>query len=242
MGDPACGIPYGRFGRLLMVLIATRAKFQQSPDIWLGDSLTDVLSTLGVGRSGYYYDVMHSQIKAIMGLTVDVTRRHRYDGRHAASTTTYKVGSGADSADFPLMLHLTRPFYEEVINKGVPVCAKTVLGLKKSLALDLYCWITWRAYSMVPGKALKLHMRVLHQQFATRNKCMRGFKFQVGEQLALLESAYPELRNRWWFEGSYLVLDGVTPHVPPVSRKVEAEGAPFDREGVHFTVDNLVTT
>jgi hypothetical protein len=88
---------------------------------------------------------------------------------------------------------LSEAFFNEVVSHPIPVDMRALKALKKSpLALDTYCWLTYRASyakrpSVIPWSALAL-------QFGSEYTRQRDFKAAFLSELRKVTLVYPEAR------------------------------------------------
>jgi len=196
------GFPYGSYPRLLLAWIATEAFRTKSRQLVLGNRLTDFLESLGyTSQNG--------------GPRGNITRIREQMKRLFAAhiAIVYGGGQGSDFAHKPFLIAddtelwwdyqrpdqaglwqstvtLSERFYDEVVSTPVPIDLRALRALRQSpMALDLYCWLTYRMFSLkapvtVPWEALKL-------QFGSEAGRDRKFKEGISKQLQQVLSVYP---------------------------------------------------
>lgn len=154
MAPSSIGLPYGTIPRLLLAWVTTEAVKTRSRELELGDSLSSFMSELDMVPTG--------------GRWGSITRLKDQSRRLFASSITavYENGPGfavikqsvADRAQFwwdnkhpeqaglwKSTVTLSENFFNEVVDRPVPVDMRAVGALKKSpLALDIYFWLTHR--------------------------------------------------------------------------------------------------
>jgi hypothetical protein len=150
----AIGLPYGTIPRLLLAWLTTEAVKTKSRELELGDSLSGFMAELDMMPTG--------------GRWGSITRLKDQSRRLFASSITavYESGPGfavinqavADRAQFwwdnkhpeqaglwKSTVTLSENFFNEVIDRPVPIDMRAIRALKKSpLALDIYTWLTYR--------------------------------------------------------------------------------------------------
>ena len=88
-------------------------------------------------------------------------------------------------------IELGKRFFEEAINSPVPVDMRALRALKRSpLALDIYCWLTYRLYYL--RKPTDIPWAVLQLQFGADYGRERDFKAAFLEHLRAVLVVYPE--------------------------------------------------
>lgn len=154
MAPSAIGLPYGTIPRLLLAWLTTEAVKTKSRELELGDSLSGFMAELDMMPTG--------------GRWGSITRLKDQSRRLFASSITavYENGPGfavinqavADRAQFwwdnkhpeqaglwKSTVTLSENFFNEVIDRPVPIDMRAIRALKKSpLALDIYTWLTYR--------------------------------------------------------------------------------------------------
>ena len=154
MAPSAIGLPYGTIPRLLLAWLTTEAVKTKSRELELGDSLSGFMAELDMMPTG--------------GRWGSITRLKDQSRRLFASSITavYENGPGfavinqavADRAQFwwdnkhpeqaglwKSTVTLSENFFNEVIDRPVPIDMRAIRALKKSpLALDIYSWLTYR--------------------------------------------------------------------------------------------------
>jgi len=154
MAPSAIGLPYGTIPRLLLAWVTTEAVKTKSRELELGNSLSGFMAELDMMPTG--------------GRWGSITRLKDQSRRLFASSITavYESGPGfavinqavADRAQFwwdnkhpeqaglwKSTVTLSENFFNEVIDRPVPIDMRAIRALKKSpLALDIYTWSTYR--------------------------------------------------------------------------------------------------
>ena len=95
-------------------------------------------------------------------------------------------------------IYLVRPFFQEIINRPVPIDMNTLTALKRlKLGLDLYLWLTYRTFTLraryaSPGVryTAKFGVDPGPQQ---RQSYVRNFQRKVLRELKKIKLAWPEL-------------------------------------------------
>jgi hypothetical protein len=215
------GLPYGSIPRLLLAYVTREAIRTQSPEIYLGDSMSAFMRELGLWRRG--------------GPRGDITRLKDQTQRlFACSISAIHTGGGkrgkiinrpiADEADlwwdpvdpeqspeWKARVTLYKRFFDEVVTDPVPVDMRALQALKQSpLALDIYCWLTHRvSYLMKPTT---IPWAALALQFGSDYTRARDFKAAFVAELHNVLIVYPKARARPSSDG--LTINPSPPHIP----------------------------
>jgi len=194
--DPAFGLPYGTYPRLLLAWVTEEAVRTQSPVLELGRSLSVFMARLGLqvtgGRKG----------------TITVLRRQMDMLFRAAISWSYRGdGYGLDKQLFPFeerelwwdpkhpeqddllgsRLQLARAFFEEIVRRPVPVDMRALRHLasqRSSLGIDIYVWLAHRlSYLREPTE---IGWASLKTQFGSDYSSTKNFRAAFLEKLKVV--------------------------------------------------------
>lgn len=217
------GLPYGSIPRLLLSWMTTEAVRTRSPVLVLGSTLSAFMAELDLGRRG--------------GKRGDITRFKNQAERLFSSTISCRYkdeeltrGKGFLIADeyslwwqpskpnqLPLWkstITLSQKFFEQIIEKPVPVDMDAMMKLKRSpMALDIYFWLTYRLSYL--HKDLLLPWPLLQMQFGAdyaqdtegQYNFKRKFLLRLKDVLAVYDKA------RVFDANKGLLLKPSPPHV-----------------------------
>lgn len=217
------GLPYGSVPRLLLSWMTTEAVRTRSPVLVLGSSLSAFMAELDLGRRG--------------GKRGDITRFKTQTMRLFSSAIscsyadeTMAKGGGFNIAkeyhlwwnpkqpqQLPLWkssVVLSTDFFNEIIEKPVPIDMDALLRLKRSpMALDIYFWLTYRLSYL--HKDLLLPWPLLQMQFGSdyahdtegQYNFKRKFLMRLKDVLAVYDKA------RVFDANKGLLLKPSPPHV-----------------------------
>ena len=220
MADPDIGLPYGTKPRLLLSWITTEAVRTKERELILGTSLSGFMRELGLvptgGRWGSITSLL-SQTKKLFASTVQAT----YDGESWALRNVTVV----DSADlwwsprspeqigiWQSNVTLTESFFNEIVQSPVPIDMRVLRALSNSpLALDIYCWLTYRMSYLKRGT--EIPWEALQLQFGANYKHTRQFKSKLLQQLQKVLVVYDANVK----EGSYGLQ--LKPSKPQISKR-----------------------
>jgi hypothetical protein len=95
-------------------------------------------------------------------------------------------------------LELSHEFYQTIINSPVPVDIRALKALNHSpLALDLYAWATYKAYSTsLKNRSQFFSYKDLQQQLGAQYSELKAFGRKFRSALALVRTVYPGLDVR----------------------------------------------
>ena len=195
------GLPYGSLPRLLLSWITTEACRTQSRELELGRSLSQFMEHLGeVPTGGRWGSVarVKQQTRRLIAATFVISQEHLERERGVALQVidTYELWWGkapGQTTVWPSTVRLGERFYQEVIDRPVPLDLRALRALKKSpMALDIYCWMTYRlsylgAKTMVPWAGLQA-------QFGAGYTRPDNFRTYFLKQLGAVTAVYPGAR------------------------------------------------
>jgi len=199
----AVGLPYGCIPRLLMSWITTEAVEKKSPDLELGHSLTGFMATLGMQSTGGRWGSntrLRDQIERLFHchISCSYTQEDHKVGQNISIADGYELWWAPKKPDQGVLwnstVNLSPAFFKEITENPVPVDMRALRVLKKSpLALDLYCWLTYRMYSVdrrtpIPWELLQMQFGSSYPQ-TTRGKL--DFKRNFIKQLKAVITVYP---------------------------------------------------
>ena len=235
LAHPDVGLPYGSIPRLLLSWMTTEAVRTRSPLLELGPTLSAFMAGLGLARHG--------------GERGDITRFRNQTMRLFCSTISCRYEDKTHDAGVNLNIvekyslwwnpkapnqmplwkstvTLGNSFFNEVIDRPVPVDMRALKALKRSpLALDIYCWLTYRMSYL--RKPTEIPWPALQIQFGADYTRTRGFKESFLHHLRAVLTLYPEANVEDGEQG--LLLKPSKPHVaqlPPALPRLKNPPAP----------------
>lgn len=211
------GLPYGTIPRLLLAWLTTEAVRTKERELELGDTLSGFMRQLDMVPTGGRWGSitrLKNQTRRLFSATVTAS----YEDGQMTADMGYRLADRTvlwwDNQDpeqaglWQSTVTLSEAFYNEVIAHPVPVDMRALKALKKSpLALDAYCWLTYRASyakrpSVIPWSALAL-------QFGSDYKLVRQFKAAFLAELRKVVTVYGGVQVEATDEG-LLVKPSVT--------------------------------
>ncbi len=202
MAPSVIGLPYGTIPRLLLAWLTTEAVKTQHRELELGESLSGFMRELDIVPTGGRWGSI-TRLK-------DQTRRLF----SSSITAVYERGAGfavinqavADRATlwwdakdpeqaglWKSTVTLSEHFFNEVIDRPVPVDMRAIKALKKSpMALDIYTWLTFRVSylkrpTVIPWASLAL-------QFGSNYAELRNFKTAFLAELKKVVLVYGQVQ------------------------------------------------
>ena len=198
-------LPFGTLPRLLMAWLSTEAVRTQSREISLGDSLSEFMRTLGIYSSdGKAYRRLHDQMDRLFHSSVELTYEHQQGRRFVASRVVdrgefwWDPKRPDDRSLWESNIRLGEDFFNEVINRPVPLNMNALAALKRSaLGLDFYLWLVYRTFAL--RAPLRLSWPTLYSQFgaepdkANDKRTVDNFRTDSLRELKKIKLAWPDL-------------------------------------------------
>jgi hypothetical protein len=193
------GLPYGSIPRLILAWITTEACRTKSRVLKLGRSMSEFMAELGEvptgGRWGSVARVKH-QTKRLVSSTIFCT----YEGNRGLALQVvdayefwWDKEHPGQTAMWASHIHLGERFFNEIIDRPIPMDMRALRVLKKSpMALDIYCWLTHRM-SYLQSRTL-VPWASLAGQFGADYSRTRDFKAYFIRQLKAVAAVYPDAR------------------------------------------------
>lgn len=209
MAHPKVGLPYGVYPRLLLAWIATEAFLTKEPTLVLGDNLKEFMDELGIlstgqrgGRNGNVTR-LRNQMKRLFSSSISCVYEDKmvFSGAALNIAKEYQLWwdpKAPEQVDlWQSTVTLTKEFYDEIIDRPVPVDMRALKALKSSpMAIDLYCWLTYRfSYlkrtAFIPWQILQCQ---LGSNYADTKQGRHGFKESVKEHLRKVLLIYEDAK------------------------------------------------
>ncbi len=189
------GVPYGSRARLILLFLQTEALRTNSREVELGRSLRAWLSRLGIPIGGKSFKDVREQAERIsrcrLSFHVQAGNRAGLVNQNIVDTAMF-VGSD-DSAQGSLFVdtvRLSETFFEQLKRHPVPIEEAAIRALSNnSLALDIYCWLTYRLHVLQSPKPIT--WKALQSQFGNGYRGLHHFKPRFLENLNLACAVYP---------------------------------------------------
>lgn len=201
--DKEFGLPYGRYPRLLLAWMTREACRTKCRRLELGHSLSSFMAQLGLTPTGGHSGTiprLRDQMTRLFLSTVsfteyDPSRGKLADDRFAVADRTRLWWSPSEADDRPLWgsyVVLSELGYRALAEKPVPVDMAALRRLRSPLALDIYCWLTYRnSYLRRPTR---IPWPALAAQFGAGYTDRRNFKRKFKLALRQVLMLYPAAR------------------------------------------------
>jgi Plasmid encoded RepA protein len=227
------GLPYGSIPRLLLAWISTEAIKTKQRELVLGRSLTNFMSQLDLVPTGGRWGSitrLKEQMERLFACSISCTYTN---GNHWAIKNITPVSNAnlwwspknpSQTTIFESTLKLNEDFFNEIINFPVPIDLRALKLLKRSpLALDIYCWLTYRmSYlkrnSYIPWEVLQLQFG---SNYAQTEHGKRNFKCAFLRELRKVTTIYQDVKLET--NNKAIILKPGKPHISPTKIIVQIE-------------------
>ncbi len=216
------GLPYGTKPRLIMAYICSEAVKKRSREIILGRSLSEFMSQLDLQPTGGRWGTI-PMLKEQMRRLFTATVSFQMEGEGVEAFGGFKIASHAmlfwnptnpeQTGLWESTVTLTSDFFDEITQNAVPIDMRALSLLKgSSMALDIYCWLTYRM-SYLKGYT-EIPWELLATQFGAEYETVRDFKKNFKKQLLKVLTVYDAKVS----DGERgLILKPSKTHIPKIS-------------------------
>lgn len=219
------GYPFGSIPRLLIFWLTSEAIRTKSRKINLGNNLATFMRELGLNseRGGKRGDPqrLKNQMKRLFRSTISFEYSQFEEKKQGLSWLDMKIVTEGQSwwdLKSPNQMSkdgnwviLGESFFDAITAYPVPLDMRALSVLKGSaLALDLYSWLTWRAFvAYKTGKSQSVTWKALNRQLGANYSDLKDLKKKCKAAIKKILVVYPQL---------YLAMINGGFSVLPVSR------------------------
>ena len=191
------GLPWGPKARLILMHLNSSAIRTQSPEIDVGDSLTDFVKRIGLTTDGRTIRTIKDQVGALSAAMI----RMAFQGPEGAFQMDAKVVSGFDlwfSRDerqkvlWPSTVRLSLDYFDSLQRHAVPLDERAIGALSHSaMGLDVYAWLAQRLYRIPKPHRQFIPWPVVQMQFGSDYARLRKFREVFLTALRQVHAVYP---------------------------------------------------
>lgn len=201
----SAGYPYGTIPRLLLFWATTEALRTKQRRLELGNHLADFMRQLGLdphsrgkrSDARRLRDQMERLFRAVISFDQTKGGRRGWLDMQIAPKGVYwwDERDPEQPTLWGSWIQLGEDFYNAITAAPVPVDMRALKSLKRSpLALDLYAWATYTAYStQKSGQSRFLSWEQLQEQFGGDYADTKEFARKARIALRKVQTVYPEL-------------------------------------------------
>jgi len=230
------GLPTGMLPRLIFIHICSEVVKSGEKRIQLGRSLksfvVDVMQRpWSTGKNGSAQRWRRALI-SLLGTHMTITdHRQRGDGEgvileHASIVDRAEIWWDKDFDLEEAFIEVNDRFADVLVGHAVPLHRDALLKLAEEsspLAIDLYCWLTYRIYKLEKDQKqlVRIRWEELMKQTGTSQSIPWRFRIEVIKAMKLVSEVYPQASVNCDDKRYIRVYKG-TPHVrPPTQKKLE---------------------
>lgn len=196
------GLPYGPKPRLLMAYLNTIIKKQRSPEISVGNSLTEFVGEkLHMSTDGRTINEVKNQLARLSTSSIKATYRledgHSYGDRIniIRGIDVWWTKNAQQRHLWGNYLRFSDDYFNEVMAHGVPLDRRALSALSgNSLAIDVYSFLAHRLHSIQQGRPLNISWKAMKDQFGGGYSRMDHFKEKFRHVLAMVHPVYQDSR------------------------------------------------
>lgn len=207
--EKSIGYPYGTIPRLLLFWIITEAVQTKSRRLVLGRSLAEFMRAVGLDPNGggkrSDQKRLKDQMRRLFKCHISFNAEMNENGAHGERWRNMEVAPDGElwwhphpnqTAFWESWIELGEKFFAAVLASPVPIDMRALRALKRSpLALDLYAWVSFRAFVIVQKKQPPkfTSWRLLMQQLGADYGTANDFQKKAGPALRKIAALYPGL-------------------------------------------------
>jgi hypothetical protein len=204
VADPEVGLPYGHIPRVLLCWITTEAVRNKSPVLELGHNLSSFMQQLhlvptggrwgSIARLRNHLDRLFAT--AITTSVVEEGRRSELTMKPVEARELWWDPTRPEQDDlWRSRIVLNRTFFQSIIDRPIPLdlrVMRALARLRSPMAIDLYCWLTYRASNIdkptkrIPWPLIQLQMGAQLERADFRRDFVRW--------LRVVQVLYPQLQ------------------------------------------------
>lgn len=194
------GLPYGAKPRLLLLHVCSEAIRTKSPEISVGDSMSNYMRQLGLRVSGGAKGTITGFKEQLNRLAASKIS-FGFVGEDRASTLNTVPIERFDAwfpknADqrvlWPSTITLSKHFFDSLKHHALPIDQRAIRALQHSArALDAYTWLVHRL-PRVRGNGDRVSWQALHDQFGGDNSKESDFRREFSKALRQALAVYPK--------------------------------------------------
>ena len=221
--NPDYGLPYGTIPRLIIAWLTTEAVKTKSREIVLGRNIKNCMDAIGLKKTGgergdinrfkqQIYRLFYCHIQCIYKTVENnlvnqnqdelniIKKSYLWWDKNDSQTNANKI---EQLPLFESYVLLSQEFFDEIIQKPVPIDLRAIKALKNSsMAIDIYIWLTYKNSYL--SKSSIVPWEYLQFQFGSNYKRLFDFRIAFKEQLLKVKAVYPDAHYEMNDKGLFL--------------------------------------
>jgi hypothetical protein len=201
---PDTGLPYGVPARLLTIYCASEAKRNNSPEIYLGETVHDFLRRLDIpitrgerGSLRVYANQLLRLVHCAISIDENIRDATGRTGLHIRQALFVEearlwwdevtaIGQGSSLVLSPVL-------YDSILERSAPLSTRALKQLRKSpMDLDVYAWLVHRLFHLTRPSTITWEQ--LSGQFGHGYREIRKFRRFFADSVKRVLEVYPEAR------------------------------------------------
>jgi hypothetical protein len=232
------GLPFGARPRMMLALLNTISLQQKTPNLSLGNSLTEFIGThLQLDTNGRTIREIKNQLARLasadikinynLGGTKDFGHSARQRMPVIRDLDIWWSRSPNQRHFWGNALRFSDDYYNALQEHGVPLDLRALRAISnKPMAIDLYSFLAHRLH--VLDKPLFITWKAMKDQFGYTYKAMHHFKADFRQCLKMVMAVYPAARVQEEDNKGFILL----PSHPPIAKTVVATTQKQEKEYV----------
>lgn len=207
LADPDVGLPYGHYPRILLSWITTEAVRTGSPALELGHNLSSFMKQLNLIPAGGRWGTitrLRDHLDRLFGCSI--TSIEETGSGHLRKIAMRPIEAQELWWDprrpnqdnlWKSRILLNTTFFNSIIDRPIPLdmrVLRALAGLRSPMAIDIYCWLTYRASYIrdpmkrpIPWHLIQLQMGALYER-------QRAFRESFLKWLKVVQTLYPHVQ------------------------------------------------
>lgn len=202
--NPIFGLPYGNIPRILIAWLSTEAVRKKEREIKLGNNLSDFLRELDLSRAGSNITRLRDQMNRLFSCSIQSVENSETEDAFIDAIEKEDIAEKYESwwskkndhaSLFNSYVILSEKFFNDVVKSPIPIDLRIIKALRSSsLALDIYCWVTYK--NSFTRKPIAISWELLQLQFGAgypmTSQGKQDFKRMFIKALRDVALVYPE--------------------------------------------------
>jgi hypothetical protein len=219
------GLPFGAKPRFMMALLNTVIFNQKSPEVRLGNSLTDFIGKhLGLDTGGRTINDVKNQLARLSTSLINAT--YQLEPGHSYQDSL-KLIRGVDiwwTKDanqrhlWGNYMRFSDDYFNDIMEHGVPIDRRALTALSgNAYALDLYSFLAHRLHHIPAHRPLLISWKAFKDQFGQSYDRMDNFKAMFRKTLKMVHVVYPDAKIEEVNNRGFVLRNSQPPVAPKTS-------------------------
>lgn len=207
VADPRVGLPYGHYPRILMSWITTEAVRTKSPALELGTNLSNFMKQLNLVPAGGRWGSitrLRDHLDRLFGCSITSTERtgpghlRKVAMRPIEAQELWWDPKRPEQGSlWKSTILLNATFFKMVIDRPIPLdlrILRALAGLRSPMAIDIYCWLTYRVSYLHEPMKHPIPWRLIQMQMGAQIEREDNFRRNFLRWLKVVRVLYPHVK------------------------------------------------